>query len=221
MSSKKSIQLTTLHKDFKRLQNVYGSPFHSPIYGAGCTLRPTCMFIFMNPTAKNISAKKSWKGLRAPWLGTKNVWNVLYASGCMSKKYFDYTQSLQPQEWTPDFSQKLYTHIQAKKCFVTNLAKCTQQDARALHTTTFHAYMNLIKKEIELLRPKYIFTFGNQVSSILLGKPISVSTYIKNKKEILMIGKNTYDVYPTYYPVGQGRRNMPRAIKRIQAVLSN
>jgi hypothetical protein len=49
----------------------------------------------------------------------------------------------------------------------------------------------------------------------LLGKNISVSNYTKNEKEHI----NGYDIYPTYYPVGQGRRNMPLALERIKRIL--
>jgi hypothetical protein len=49
----------------------------------------------------------------------------------------------------------------------------------------------------------------------MLGKNISVSNYTKDEKEIV----NGYHIYPTYYPVGQGRRNMPLALERIKRVL--
>jgi len=69
---------------------------------------------------------------------------------------------------------------------------------------------------LRLLILKKIITFGNQVSSILLNRTISVSNYIDDQKEML----NGYEIYPTYYPVGQGRRNMSLAVKRIKKILS-
>ncbi|SRR6266511_6475712 len=73
--------------------------------------------------------------------------------------------------------------------------------------------------------PKIIFAFGNQVSSILLGKPIKVSAYEGNPptggKEVLKISGKTFDVYPIYYPVGQGRKNMFRAIERMKLINAN
>lgn len=215
------MQLTALHKNFEKLHKTYGSPLHRPIYGTGCIHHPNVMFIFMNPTAKNISSAKNWKGLRAPWLGTKTIWDIFYTLNFIPKKYFDLTQSLRPNEWTPNFSKKLYTHLEAKKIFVTNLAKCTQEDARPLKNNIFRAHTELMRKEISLIKPKHIVTFGNQISSIILEKSISVGSYTKNQKETLVIGKECYSIYPTFYPVGQGRRNQPQAIKRIQAILDN
>jgi hypothetical protein len=57
------------------------------------------------------------------------------------------------------------------------------------------------------------------VSSILLWKNIKVSDYVGDKYETLIIGKKKYKVYPTFYPVGQGTRNMPLAIERIKKII--
>jgi len=51
------------------------------IYGAGKIENLKVLLVFMNPTAKNISAGKDWKGLKAPWLGTKHVWRLLSTLG--------------------------------------------------------------------------------------------------------------------------------------------
>ena len=36
-------------------------------------------------------------------------------------------------------------------------------------------YLDLLKQEIEIIKPKVVVLFGNQVSSIVLNKKISVS----------------------------------------------
>jgi hypothetical protein len=53
-----------------------------------------------------------------------------------------------------------------------------------------------------------------------LGKPISVSLYTGTDAENFRAGKHATSVYPTYYPVGQGQRNLPLALARIRAILS-
>ena len=74
-------------------------------------------------------------------------------------------------------------------------------------------------REILLINPKKIITFGNQVSSILLGKPVKVGNYDKKSSgELLRINDKKFFVYPTYYPVGQGIRNMNLAISRIEEI---
>lgn len=74
-------------------------------------------------------------------------------------------------------------------------------------------------QEIITINPQSIISFGNQVSSILLGKSVSVSDYLGAKGESLKIGNKIFKVYPVHYPVGQGRRNMPLAIKRIKKII--
>lgn len=123
------MQLEILHKKFNSLQLLYGDRSLKPIYGAGCLKNPKVMFIFMNPTAKNISAHKSWKGLRAPWLGTKNVWNIFHELKLLSGASFKKIQKMGPGEWTIDFASSIYSELKNKKVFITNLAKCTQLDA--------------------------------------------------------------------------------------------
>ncbi|MBX4197865.1 hypothetical protein KW782_00855 [Candidatus Parcubacteria bacterium] len=213
------MQVTSLHKDIDILQLMHGDSSLRSIYGAGCIENPKVMFVFMNPTARNISAHVHWKGLRAPWLGTKNVWNIFHELGLVSKDTYERIRNIKSEEWSENFCHSVYSELEKQKVFVTNLAKCTQLDARPLKDTIFRNYLELMLKEIALIKPKHIISFGNQVSSILLSKPISVSTYNGTKAEVLTIDGRNFNVYPTYYPVGQGRRNMPLAIKRIKGIL--
>ncbi|MCX6737755.1 MAG: hypothetical protein NTX26_03440 [Candidatus Parcubacteria bacterium] len=215
------MQLEFLHKEYDSLQVLYGDPSLKSIYGAGCLENPKMMFIFMNPTATNVSAHKNWQGLRAPWLGTKNIWSIFYELKLLSKDSFNRTQKMKPKEWTADFADSVYSELADKRIFVTNLAKCTQLDARPLGNVTFKGYLDLMFKEIDSINPQNIISFGNQVSSILLGKSISVGDYVGSQNEILKIGKKTFEVYPIYYPVGQGRRNMRLAIQRIEKILKH
>ncbi|KUK76930.1 MAG: phage SPO1 DNA polymerase-related protein [candidate division WS6 bacterium 34_10] len=208
-------QITQIHKEYDRLQLKYGDPTLSSIYGAGCIENPDIMFIFMNPTGRNISSIPSWEGLRAPWIGTKQVWDIFENLGLLKSDIYLKIKEIKPEEWDCDFADVVYEDIQNHSVFITNLGKCTQVDARPLNNSIFKDYLNLMYKEIDIVNPKKIVTFGNQVSSILLGKNISVSNYTDNEKEVL----NGYEIYPTYYPVGQGRRNMPLAIKRMKTIL--
>jgi len=214
------MQLKSLHRKADRLQFIYGHRTLKSVYGTGCIHNANVMFVFMNPTARNISAHGAWKGIRAPWLGTKGVWQLFYQTGLLSKKHFETIQTLQPDAWSPDFAKQIYRAIAKNKVFITNLAKCTQKDARMLPACVFNNYMDIMREEIVRTNPKHIITFGNLVSSIILGKPIAVSAYAGKQKEQLQIGSKIFHVYPTYYPIGQGRRNMPRAIKRILQILS-
>lgn len=75
--------------------------------------------------------------------------------------------------------------------------------------------VDLLFKEINIIKPKIIITFGNQVSSIILNKKISIS---ENRKKCyrIQINKNKYKVYPVYYPVGNGIFNIDKSIEDIK-----
>lgn len=214
------LQLDQLYTHRKKLQYKHGEKSLSAIHGAGCTENPDICFVFMNPTGKNISAVKWWKWIRAPRLGTKNVRKIFYEAKILEKNFFDQIQIMKADDRTEEFAEMLYFHIAKKKIYITNLAKCTQADARPLKDNIFKDYLQYTLEEVALLKPKHIITFWNQVSSILLWKPIKVSEYKNNEHEELIIEENKYKVYPTFYPVGQGMRNMPAAIARIKKIIN-
>ena len=85
------MQIEKLHSAFDELQCRFGHPSLQSIYGAGCIKKPKVMFVFMNPTGKNISSRAYWNGLRAPWLGTKTVWQIFFDLGLISEKNFKKT----------------------------------------------------------------------------------------------------------------------------------
>jgi uracil-DNA glycosylase len=213
------LQVEHLKPAVDRLQRDYGHAGLRAIYGAGCISRPRLLLLFMNPTARNLSAQAAWSGLRAPWIGTKNVWKLLHALGLITGRIFRIIQHGDQSVWTADFAREVYEGLSQKSVYITNLAKCTQIDARSLHDRVFKAYLDNTRQEISTVKPRNIVSFGNQVSSILLGRQIKVSDYTKNKKEAISIGNHAYDIFPTYYPVGQGMRNMQKAVERIQYII--
>lgn len=74
-----------------------------------------------------------------------------------------------------------------------------------------------MEKEIEIVNPKIIVLFGNQVSTNFLGKAVSVSKCRKEKFEKIINGKS-YDCFSIFYPVGNGRCNIGKAIEDISWV---
>lgn len=212
------MQLEHLRDSFNNLQKQFGDPELNSIYGAGCLSSPEICFVFMNPTGKNVTADQNWNGLRAPWIGTKNVWKLFFKIGLLPKDIFERTQSLHTSEWTPVFAQELYQTLADQRLYITNLAKCTQRDARPLTNTVFREYLPSFHEEIETIAPKRIVSFGNQISSIILDQSIKVSD-VRRSVIQLQIKDQSYSVYPTFYPVGQGMRNIEKAIEDIQWIL--
>ncbi|MBE6012841.1 MAG: hypothetical protein E7234_09825 [Lachnospiraceae bacterium] len=213
-----NLQLSVLHSDYDKLQLLYGAKELNSIYGAGCIYEPDIMFIFMNPTGRNIASSKEWKGIRAPWIGTKNIWKLLFKVGLLTEETYFHIANLKPKEWDYEFAYKLYQKLSRKRVYITNLGKCTQIDAKPIAAQIYREYLPLLEKEIAMLKPKNIIAFGNQVSSILLGKSISVSK-CRGRYFMKEIDEISYPVFPVYYPVGQGMRNISISIEDIKDIM--
>ncbi len=212
--------MVDLKKDYDKLQIKYGDKKLDSIYNGGCEENPNICFVFMNPTGKNIASNKSWKGRKSPWLGTKNIWKLFYKVNLLNEEVFNEIQEKKPQEWDYEFCDWVYENITNNKIFITNLGKCTQTDARPLSDEVLKKYLTLLYKEIDIIKPKIIITFGNQVSSIVLNKKISVSENRKTYHEVI-INKTKYKVYPVYYPVGNGIFNIDKSIEDINWIIEN
>ena len=78
----------------------------------------------------------------------------------------------------------------------------------------------LLEREIEIINPKVIVLFGNQVSSIVLNEKISVSQCRKKEFEKIINGKK-YKCYSVFYPVGNGRFNIGKSIEDINYIIDN
>ena len=87
-----------------------------------------------------------------------------------------------------------------------------------LPNSVYSKYLDLLCKEIEIINPKTIITLGNQVSSIVLNKNISVSQCRKQSFSREIFGKN-YSVYPVYYPIGNGMMNIDKAIEDLNYII--
>lgn len=214
------MQTKKLFKEFNKLHKIYGDESLDSIYGCGKINRPNICLVFMNPTARNVSSSKSWKGLKAPWIGTKNVWNMFFQLGLINNKLATEISDRKPNDWDYKFSEDVYKEISNKSIYITNLSKATQIDARPLPDEVFKKYLDIFKKEVDFIKPKIIITFGNQVSSVLLGKNIKVSEHRKQFEE-LKINNKVYKVFPVYYPVGQGMRNIKMAKEDIDFILKS
>lgn len=213
------MKIQDLNKEYDRLQQKYGDPSLHSIYNGGCEENPDICFVFMNPTGRNIASNSNWSGIRAPWLGTKNIWDLFYLVGLLDEDLYNEIKRIKGSEWTEEFSALVYKNIENRKIFITNLGKCTQIDARPLPDSVYIEYLPLLEKEIEIINPKVIVLFGNQVSSIFLNKKISVSQCRKQQfdKEI---NKKIYKCYSVFYPVGNGRFNINKSIEDIKFIVS-
>ena len=207
------MMLEELYGKYDRLQKKYGDKSLHSIYFGGKKENPSICFVFMNPTAGNIAAEKDWDGPRYPWLGTKNIWKLFNKLELLDDNILEEIESKKKLDWTKEFSEKVYKNIENHDIYITNLAKCTQIDARPLKDDYYKAYLKLFMKEMSIVKPKRIVLFGNQVSSIVLGEKIKVSEVRRKKFEC-----NGYEMYSVFYPVGNGRFNMDKSIEDISYI---
>ena len=212
------MKIEELNVEYDKLQKIYGAKELMSIYNGGCTKNPNICFVFMNPTGRNIASCPQWKGRRSPWIGTKNIWKLFYKIGLLDEEIYQGIISKKPQEWDEEFADMVYSNVEKHKYFITNLGKCTQTDARVLPNSVYSQYLDLLCKEIEIINPKIIITFGNQVSSIVLDKNISVSQCRKQRFS-KKIGKKNYKIYPVYYPIGNGMMNIDKAIEDLKFII--
>ena len=198
------MKLEDLKTEYDKLQEKYGAKELNSIYNGGCIKNPDICFVFMNPTGRNIASSKDWKGRKSPWIGTKNIWDLFHSLNLMNEDIYKKIKEIKPNDWTEKFAEEVYEDVKVHKYFITNLGKCTQLDARVLPDSVYKEYLDLLKKEIEIVNPKVIILFGNQVSSIVLDKKISVSTC---RKEL--------------FPIGNGRFNIDKSIEDIKWIMKN
>lgn len=204
-----------LYKVYDRLQKKNGDKELDSIYNGGCDDHPDICFVFMNPTRRNIAADKNWKGPKHPWIGTKNIWTLFHDLDLLDDDIYASIREKKGSEWDYDFSRLVYDNVKKHKFFITNLGKCTQIDARPLPDSVFLEYKKYLEYEFNIIKPKAIVLFGNQVSSIMLDERISVSN-VRKKKFVRNINGEEFDFYSVYYPVGNGFFNVDKAIEDIK-----
>ncbi len=212
------MEISELNSEYDKLQLQYGAKELKSIYNGGCTANPDFCFVFMNPTGKNIASDPNWKGRRSPWIGTKNIWKLFFKIGLLDEELYKDIMNKKPQDWDEEVADLVYADVEKHKCFITNLGKCTQIDARVLPNSVYSQYLDLLCKEIEIINPKTIITLGNQVSSIVLNKSVSVSQCRKQSFLKNISGKE-YKVYPVYYPIGNGMMNIDQAIEDLNFII--
>ena len=214
------MNIQSLTKEYDKLQKKYGAKELDSIYNGGCEDHPDICFVFMNPTGRNIASSKTWKGLKAPWLGTKNIWDLFINLDLLDKDIYNKIKSLKGSEWTIEFAREVYEDVTRHKYFITNLGKCTQVDVRELPDSVYKEYLHLLNKEFIIINPKVIILFGNQVSSIVLNQKISVSQ-VRKKCFLKEINGKEYKFYSVYYPVGNGRFNIDKSIEDIKWIIDH
>jgi uracil-DNA glycosylase len=192
-----------------------------PIVGGGKTFRPKVMFVFINPTARNISSSPDWKGPRFPFIGTKQVWRVFHRAGLLEDSLAKQIEA--NPNWTINFTKKVLKFLADKGIYITNIVKWTGHDATLPDREKIRLFLPILEREIELVKPESIVTFGLIPFEHLARQKIKLTDY--HAKAILngrpdpfnvQIGSFKTKVIPCYFPVGRG--NPKKAVELLRLI---
>ncbi|MBI2620745.1 hypothetical protein HYW61_00775 [candidate division WWE3 bacterium] len=199
-----------LHKE------VFPENTLSPILAGGKLQNPRFMFVFINPTYRNISSDPAWEGKRRPWTGTKYIWKIFNNAGHFDEELLN--EVSKKKEWDVAFADKVYSHLNDHSFYFTNIVKWVGESGDLPDTHKIKTFLPILLREIELVNPEYIVTFGLIPFNALINEPIKLGEYydesIKNntlKTFSLNIGSKNLKIIPCYFPVGRG--NPKRAAK--------
>jgi len=180
-----------------------------PILGGGKTSKPKVMFVFINPTARNQSAHPDWNGPRFPFIGTRGIWRIFHRAGLFDDELLQYINT--NPTWSVAFTHRVLSFLQARGFYLTNIVKWTGADAALPDARKLELFLPLLKKEIEIVQPERIVTFGLIPFTALTKQKLKLSEYYDEamrqkqlKSYDLTIGSTASKVIPCYFPVGRG-----------------
>ena len=187
-----------------------------PIVGNGKLYKPRFMFVFINPTYRNISADRKWKGPRFPFVGTRQVWRVFHKAGLFDDKLIEYIN--ENKVWDVRFTKKVLAFLKHKGFYLTNVVKWTGKDSGLPDSKKIKLFLPVIEEEIRLVQPEYIVTFGLIPFEQLAKRKIRLGEYYSEVLEDrrikyfgTKIGGTKTKIIPCYFPIGRG--NPKRAVE--------
>lgn len=180
-----------------------------PIFGGGNTSKPRLMFVFINPTVANISSDERWTGPRFPFIGTKGVWRVFHNAGLLDQRIMDKINS--DCDWSLEFTDEVLDFLKRKEIYLTNIVKWTGHDATLPNSEMIRLFLPVLNREIGIIHPEYVITFGLIPFESLTGQKIKLADYYSDvmacrrlKHFDLQIDSVKTKVIPCYFPVGRG-----------------
>jgi hypothetical protein len=185
-----------------------------PIWSGGLTDCPEIALVFINPTYRNQSASPHWPGDRAPFIGLKRTWSFLSSCGLLESCIVEALPN--DQAWSTEDASRLYKAISESSLYVTNLVKACGVNSDLPSLAQARNYLNLMTSELAIVRPRYVVTMGSLVSSLLLGRTMSLGlsfNHVETTGQALVAGAiGESMIVPSYFPVGRGSPTRARAI---------
>jgi len=203
----------TLEALWKYVERINNEHFKDnklkPILGNGKTKNPKIMFVFINPTIRNISSDNKWVGPRFPFIGTKQIWRIFCKVGLFDARLLNIINK-EPY-WSLEFTNKVLEYLKQNELYITNVVKWTGKDATLPDSKKIKLFLPILKKEIEIVKPKYIITFGLIPFEALTKQKIKLKDYFENsiknnslKYFEIKINNTNTKIIPCYFPTGRG-----------------
>jgi len=174
------------------------------------------MFVFINPTHRNISSDPDWKGPRYPFIGTREVWRVFRRAGIFTDELTGRIEEL--SDWPVGFAEEVEGFLADRGIYLTNLVKWTGPDESLPDRKKIALFLPVMRREIELVRPRRIVAFGLLPFKHLTGRSIRLADYhsraaAEGVLETFPLKETASpaEVVPCYFPVGRG--NPRRAVE--------
>ena len=180
-----------------------------PILGNGKIFRPKVMFVFINPTHANISSDQNWQGPRFPFIGTKPVWRIFHKAGMFDDELIERINHL--KSWSLEFTDEVLNFLKSKSFYFTNIVKWTGSDATLPNSEKIKLFLPILEREIEIVQPQYIVTFGLIPFENMTNQKIKLRDYYSEVMESKKLrffdmeyGGFKTKIVPCYFPVGRG-----------------
>lgn len=214
---------TTLDHLWKYVDDLHRVHFPDhlpmPILGNGQCSQPKFMFVFINPTARNSSSDRQWQGPRFPFIGTKQIWSVFHRAGLVDDALL--TAINKQSTWSLAFTEEVLRFLKNKSVYLTNLVKWTGHDAALPKSDMVHLFLPILQREIALVQPQYLVTFGLLPFTALTQQKIHLQQYytdVMKHKHLklypMRFGQHRTQAIPCYFPVGRG--NPKRAVELLR-----
>ena len=181
------------------------------VYGGGAEDSPRHCFVLINPTYRNISTKPGYQGPRLPFLGIRSFWRSLARSGFLTA---DVLNLIDARQWTEHTTSALVGELRTQSIYITNLVKCADQSSQSPTLKTCCANLPILRREMELVRPRQIVAFGRLTVFALTGRSLTLSAHY-DAIRTHGVQRDSYlhsphipgiPILPNYFPVGRGNQ---------------
>jgi len=184
--------------------------------GGGKFKNPRFFFLFINPTHRNLSTHRTYKGERRyPFIGVRHLYKSLAEAGFVDKKL---VQKIYRCGWQLEDEHRIEKSLRDNGVYISNFVKCAQPNPVNPTKNVMRENLPLLAKELSIVNPRYIVTFGLLPLGMLTNnsyklRDILVTAEKKTYKSVLSVplDNRQYKILPCYYPLGHG--NPPKAQK--------